>query len=194
MTDEPHPADLLVVFAGADHRKVFAIRAWRRGAARALALGVARFEWRRVPALGLPGSGGLVELVEATPPPERLFLLVAEGERVVARRAAKGRFGTWSEARAFAALIRERNAKTVLVCTSGFHLARALLSLRRALAAQGGPACDLTALAAPEPVDSPLAPSRRWRSPRGWLALSREGFKGAVYALGVPMISEPVTR
>ena len=187
-------ADLLVVFAGADHRKAFAIRAWSGGAAKALAVSVARFEWRRVPALGLPGSGGLVELVEATPPPERLFLLLVEGERVEARRVAKGRFGTWSEARAFAALIRERGARSVLVCTSGYHLPRSIRSLRRALAEQGGPACVLTALAAPLPPDSPLAPSRRWRSPRAWFALAREGFKGAIYALGIPMRSEPVTR
>jgi hypothetical protein len=186
--------DLLIVFAGADHRKAFAVGAWRAGAARALALGVARFEWRRVPQLALPGSGGLVELVEATPPPERLFLLLAEGDRVEARRLAKGRFGTWSEARGFAALIRERNARRVLVCTSGYHLPRALDSLRRALAAEGGPPCELAALPAPEPADSPVAPTRRLRSPRAWLALSREGFKRVIYSLGIPMLSEPVRR
>jgi len=187
-------ADLLVVFAGADFRKAFAIRSWRAGAAPALALSVARFEWRRVPQLGLPGEGGLVDLVGATPPPERLFILLAEGERVEARRVSKGRWGTWSEARAFASLIRERGSRSVLVCTSGYHLPRALLSLRRALAANGSPPCDLAGLPAPEPPGSPLAPSRRWRSPRAWLALTREGFKRVVYALGVPMRSEPISR
>ena len=187
-------ADLLVVFAGADFRKAFAVRSWRAGAARALALSVARFEWRRVPALGLPGSGGLVDLVDATPPPQRLFLLLAEDDRVTARRVAKGRWGTWSEARAFATLVRERGARSVLVCTSDYHLPRALLSLRRALDADGGAACEIEGLPAPEPSDSPLAPSRRWRSPRAWLALAREGFKRVVYALGAPMRDEPITR
>ena len=194
MTNEPTQADLLVVFAGADYRKTFAIASWRGGAARTLALGVARFEWRRVPALGLPGSGGLVELVGATPPHDRLFLLLAEGERVEARRVWKGRWGTWSEARAFASLIRERAPKSVLVCTSGYHLPRAMLSLRRALAADSGTACKIVGFPAPEPAGTPLAPSRRWRSPRAWAALAREGFKGAVYALGAPMFTEPIKR
>ncbi|HET9950896.1 MAG TPA: ElyC/SanA/YdcF family protein [Candidatus Eisenbacteria bacterium] len=194
MATEPRAPDLLVVFAGADFRKEFAVRSWRAGAARALALSVARFEWRRVPALELPETGGLVDLVGATPPPERLFLLLAEGDRVEARRVSKGRWGTWSEARAFASLIRERGARSVLVCTSGYHLPRALLSLRRALDAEGGADCEIAALPAPEPADSPLAPARRGRSPRAWLALSREGFKRVVYSLGIPMRSDPIIR
>jgi DUF218 domain len=186
----PKPADLLFVFAGADARKVFAVRSWREGAARALALSVARFEWRRVPQFGLPEEGGLLRLVEETPAPERLFLLVAEGEHVTARRIWKGRWGTWSEAVALAALIRERGARSVLVCTSGYHLPRTLLTVRRALALDGNGECRVTGLPSPEGPDSPLAPSRRWRSPRAWRRLATEGFKWLVYALGIPMAAE----
>ena len=184
-------ADLLFVFAGTQARKTFAIGAWRAGAARGLALGVARFEWRRVPQLGLPEEGGLVRLVEATPPPQRLFVLVAEGERVAARRVWKGRWGTWSEAVALAAIVREREARSVLVCTDGYHLPRALGAVRRALAFAGIHDCAVSALPVPEPPDSFLAPGRRWRSPRAWRVLAKERFKRIVYALGVPMRIEP---
>jgi len=184
------PADLLFVFAGAQSRKEFAIEAWRSGRAAALVVGVARFEWRRVPALGLPGDGGLVKVVEATPPPQRLFFLLVEGATVEARLVRKGRWGTWSEAVAIAALVRERQARSLVVCTSGYHLPRALLSVRRALSAQGVERCEVSALAAPDPPGSPMAPSRRWRSPRAWIAIAREGMKLALYALGFPSREE----
>lgn len=182
------PADLLFVFAGADERKRYAVEAWRAGSAAALVVSVARFEWRRIPRLGLPGEGGLVALVEATPPAERLFLLVVDGESVEARRVPKGRWGTWCEALAIAALVREREARSLLICTSGYHLPRALLAVRRALSALEGAPCAVAGLAAPEPPDSSLAPFRRWRSPRAWMALASEGAKLAVYALGIPSL------
>lgn len=185
------PADLLFVLAGADTRKQFAIQAWRAGRAAVLVVSVARFEWRRVPLLGLPGDGGLVALVEATPAKERLFLLTVEGEAVEARRVPKGRWGTWSEAKSIAELARERQARSLLVCTSGYHLPRALLAVRRALASQGAGRPAVVGIAAPESSDSPLSPARRWRSPRAWAQLLREGLKWLVYALGVPMAIEP---
>ncbi len=184
------PADLLFVFAGADERKRFAIDSWRTGCASALVMSVARFEWRRAPLLGLPGDGGLVGLVEATPPRERLFVLIVEGVTVVARRVPKGRWGTWSEALAIAALVRERKAKSLLICTSGYHLPRALLAVRRALASGGVVDCAAAGIAAPESHGSPLAASRSWRSPRAWAPLLRERFKWLVYALGIPMAFE----
>jgi len=184
------PVDLLFVFAGADARKVYGVRAWREGTASALALSVARFEWRRVPQFGLPEEGGLLRLVDATPAPERLFLLVAEGERVRARRLWKGRWGTWSEAVALAALVRERGARTVFVCSSGYHLPRVLLTVRRALSMDGNTGCRVAGFPSPEAPESPLAPSRRWRSPRAWTRLATEGFKWLVYAAGVPMATE----
>ena len=172
------PADILFVFAGAEHRKRFALHAWRRGRAATLVMSVARFEWRRVPSLGLPGDGGLVGLVEATPPADRLFQVVVTETSVEARRVEKGRWGTWSEAVGIAALARERGASSLLVCTSREHLPRALLSVRRALSRTGGPPCVVTGIAAPAPDDSPV----------GWAALFLEGVKLVVYAAGIPSI------
>jgi hypothetical protein len=174
--------DLLFVFAGSEARQRFAIDAWRRGAAPALAVSVARFEWRRVPSWGLPEEGGLVELVNATPPRQRLFLLVATGTRVAARRVTKGRWGTWSEALGLAALARERGLRSVLVCTSDYHLPRTLLAARRALDLAGMRDCVLAPLAAPETRPRP-AREQVFR----WL----EGFKWLIYAAGVPMFLQP---
>lgn len=186
----PPSADLLFVFAGADERKRFAIDAWRAGRAAVLVVSVARFEWRRVPLLGLPDDGGLLGLVEATPPTERLFVLIVNGATVEARRVPKGRWGTWSEALAIAAFVRERKAKSLLICTSGYHLPRALLAVRRALASGGGSGCTVAGIAAPETPGSPLASPRSWRAPQAWAALARERFKWLVYALGIPMAIE----
>jgi hypothetical protein len=189
MADET--PDLLFVFAGAQHRKEFALAAWRTGAARTLGIAVARFEWRRVPGLALPGDGGLLGLVEATPPRERLFVLLLDADRVEARRVPKGRWGTWSEAKALAAIARERGVGGIVVCTSGYHLPRAILAVRRALAASGVKECMVTSLAAEEPESSPLAPRARWRSPVAWLRLLGESGKWLVYAAGVPMALDP---
>lgn len=184
----PPSPDLLFVFAGSDARKRFALDAWRRGAAPVLAVSVARFEWRRVPSLGLPGEGGLVRLVDATPPRERLFLLVAEVDRVGARRVAKGRWGTWSEALGLAALARERGSSSLIVCTSGYHLPRAMLASRRALDLAGMRSCELVPLAAVElPGAEPLG-GRRSGGRRESLFRVLERVKWLVYALGLPML------
>jgi uncharacterized SAM-binding protein YcdF (DUF218 family) len=180
------PADLLFVFAGMPSRKAAGLKAWRDGAARTLVLSVGRFEWRRVPALGLPDDGGLLALVESTPPPARHFFIILEGDRTEARLVPRGRYGTWREARALAALARERRATSLLICTSGYHMPRCLLSVRRALQGTSGPVpAEITVR--PLPVTripgSDDVGERRWRSLRAWPELIVESVKQACYAL-----------
>jgi uncharacterized SAM-binding protein YcdF (DUF218 family) len=150
-------------------------------------LSVGRFQWRRIADLPLADDGALRARVEETPPPQRHFVLVLERdgdrERTEARRVAKGRLGTWSEACALAALIAEREARAVIVCSSGYHLPRATLAVRRALRARGAGHVALRRLPVPEPPDAPLAARARWRSPRAWYLLGREGMKWIAYAL-----------
>ncbi|HSQ60533.1 MAG TPA: ElyC/SanA/YdcF family protein [Acidobacteriota bacterium] len=181
----PPPADLLFVFAGAPWRKRAALDAWRGGAARALVLSVGRFEWRRLPELGIADDGGLAALVEATPPERRHFLLVLEEGRAAARLVPKGRLGTWSEALALASLARERGAGSIEVCTSGYHMPRALLSVRRAIGrtVRGGAGPLLRPLPVAEPDGSTLASDRVARSPRAWRALGVELVKRIGYLL-----------
>jgi hypothetical protein len=182
----PHPpTDLLFVFAGAPWRKRAALDAWRRGEARALVLSVGRFEWRRLPALGLEDDGGLAALVDATPPPRRHFFIVYEEGRAEARLVPKGRLGTWSEALALAALARERGAATILVCTSGYHMPRALLAVRRAIRRtfRGATPPLLRPLPVPEPPATAFAAERTGRSPRAWLMLAAESLKRLGYRI-----------
>jgi hypothetical protein len=181
----PPPTDLLFVFAGAPWRKRAALDAWRRGEARVLVLSVGRFEWRRLPELGITDDGGLAPLVEATPPMRRHFFIVYEESRAEARLAPKGRLGTWSEALALAALARERGAASILVCTSGYHMPRALLAVRRAIRRtfRGAAPPSLRALPVQEPPGTALAPDRAGRSPRAWLTLAAEALKRIGYRI-----------
>ncbi len=177
------PADLLFVFAGAPWRKEFALRAWRAGAARTLVLSVGRFEWRRLPSLGLPDDGGLRALVDGTPPPRRHFFILLEGADAQARLVPKGKLGTWSEALALARLVVERRARSVAVCTSDYHLPRATLSVRRAFQGLGVTGVAITALPVAEPENAAMGTARRRRSPLAWALLLQEWFKGGLYAL-----------
>ncbi|HEU4334709.1 MAG TPA: ElyC/SanA/YdcF family protein, partial [Candidatus Eisenbacteria bacterium] len=137
------------------------------------------------PDLGIEDDGGLTALVDATPPPRRHFFIVYEAGRAEARLVSRGRLGTWSEALALAALARERRAGSVLVCTSAYHMPRALLAVRRAFRRTpgGAPTPLLRSLSVSEPAGTTLAPDRVGHSPRAWRALGVELLKRLGYAL-----------
>ena len=188
-------AEAIFVFAGGHPRKEFAAEIWRRGAAPVLIVSVGRFEWRRYAGLGLPGDVALRAAVEQVPPPERHFFVVVEHGRGVAGvpgsiAAApdagaeafpirRRRFGTRNEARALASLTRERGWRSLLVISSGFHLRRVALVVRRALAGSG-----VRASFAAVPYDrDPYGPGRWWRSPRRVIVVLSEVVKLAVYGV-----------
>lgn len=122
-------ADAIFVFAGRESRKRLGLRLFREGLAPRLILSVGRFEWRRFPRLGLPGDGGLVKRVEATDPPKRHFFIRVDADGITSERIERGRLGTWSEARALAALVEREGISTLLVVSHPDHLPRCLLSL-----------------------------------------------------------------
>jgi uncharacterized SAM-binding protein YcdF (DUF218 family) len=126
---ELEKADAIFVFAGRESRKRLGVRLFRDGLAPRLILSVGRFEWRRFPKLGLPGDGGLVELVEATDPPKRHFFVHVERDRITCERVVCGRLGTWSEARALAGVIGRERISKLLVVSHPEHLPRCVLSL-----------------------------------------------------------------
>jgi uncharacterized SAM-binding protein YcdF (DUF218 family) len=153
----PEPADAVFVFAGQMERKEYGVALWREGLAPAIVLSVGRFEWRRVPLLGLPPESGLVELVERTPPPERHFFLEVDRERAAATLRPVLRFGTAGEA---ASLVEEavaRGWRTVLVVSTPFHLRRARLALRRL---GRGAGCRFLVTAVPQ--ERTIHPRERW--------------------------------
>lgn len=129
--EAPCSADAIFVFAGRPERKVYAVDLWRRGLAPILVLSIGRFEWRRIPRLGLPSDGGLVDLVSATPPPLRHFLLILDRREGVCRLIPRGRFGTATEAAALGHLVAERGLDSVLVVSAAVHLRRIAVSLAR---------------------------------------------------------------
>jgi hypothetical protein len=144
---------------------------------------VGRFEWRRYAALGLPGDAALRAAVERVPPRERHFFVLVErpaaadtaGAEVVA--VPRRPFGTRNEARALAALARERGWRDIAVISSGFHMRRVALVVGRALVDTGA-APSYTAL---PPERDPYAPGRWWRTPRGVRLVLSEVVKLLVY-------------
>ena len=130
-------ADAIVVLAGRPERKTYGLELWKDGAAPALLLSVARFEWRAFPSLGLPDDGGLAALVAQTPPRLRHFLVTLDERGAHAEWMPRGRLGTWGEAVGAARLARARGWKSLLVVTTEAHMSRTRLAFRRALAGSG---------------------------------------------------------
>jgi uncharacterized SAM-binding protein YcdF (DUF218 family) len=155
--EPPCPADAVFVFAGAMERKEYGVALWREGLAPSIVLSVGRFEWRRIPALGLPADSGLPALVESTPPPERHFFLVVRGGEAAATLRPVLRFGTAGEAAALVEEAAARGWRSVLVVSTSFHLRRARLALGRL--GRGG-SCRFRFVAVPE--DRTSHPRRRW--------------------------------
>jgi len=94
-----------------------------------------------------------------------------------------GRLGTWSESLALARLVAARRARSVVVCTSDYHMPRAILSVRRALHGLDIAGVAVAPLRVPEPAGSALASAGRARSPMAWALLLQEWFKWGAYAL-----------
>lgn len=179
------PLDAIFVFAGGQARKECAADLWRvlsragahGGDGPALVVSVARFEWRRYALLGLPGTDALQEAVPLLPPRERHFFVILEPRSVEVRHVPPRRWGTRTEARALAALARERGWRSLLVISSAFHLSRVRLVVRRALRDTG----VAVAYAAPARGADPHGPGRWWRSRRGIGLVASEAVKRVLY-------------
>lgn len=181
-SEPPAPADAIFVFAGQMERKEYGIELWRRGLAPVLVLSVGRFEWRRVPLLGLPPESGLVALVERTPPPERHFFLEVDRGGASASLRPVLRFGTAGEAASLVDEAAARGWRTVLVVSTPFHLRRARLALGR-LGHRAGCAFRFTAV----PQDRTVHPRDGWwRRPATRRLVLAEAVKWLAYRL-VPL-------
>lgn len=172
-------ADAIFVFAGSQERKEFGVQMWRRGDAPVLVVSVGRFDWRRYRLLGLPGDDALRLAVERVPPPERHFLVVAEGTDASVIEVPLHRFGTRNEARALAALVEGRGWKRVIVISSAFHLRRVALTVGRALRGSGVAAAYAALPAERDRYRAGLW----WRSPRGIRFVLGEFLKLAIYRI-----------
>ncbi len=175
----PCPADAIFVFAGRPERKAYGVELWRRGLAPLLVLSVGRFEWRRLPALGLPSDGGLLDLVAATPPPRRHFLLSLDRDSASCVVIPRGRFGTATEAAALGRLAAERGLGSVLVISSAPHLRRVALSLARV----PRPSSTRFVLAAVPDSMCSIGRERWWANREVCALLAKEWLKWALYRI-----------
>jgi hypothetical protein len=141
----------IFVFAGRESRKRFGLELFREGTADKLVLSVGRFEWRRFEALGLPGDGGLVNLVESVVPRKRHFFVHVDRQSIRAEAVPVGRLGTWSEARALAALVERERLESLLLVSHRRHLRRCRLSAWALLP----PGTRLEAFPCPESAGEP---------------------------------------
>lgn len=126
----PAKADCIFVFAGRPERKEFGLWLYRNGYADQIVLSVGRFEWRRFSHLGLPDDGGLLELVNQTPPVRRHFFVHLGQQGATCVLVPKRRFGTWTEASAISSWARKKHIRNLLVVSTGHHLRRAIATLR----------------------------------------------------------------
>jgi uncharacterized SAM-binding protein YcdF (DUF218 family) len=174
----PREADVIFVFAGRPERKRFGLALWKEGYAPTLVLSVGRFEWRRFVELGIP-DGGLLDLVERTPPVRRHFFVVARPDRVGTHHVEPGTLGTWTEASALVDFLAAEKAASVLVVSSAIHLRRAVSTLQ-ALARRRGLMLRVDAAPVPE-HESSIAREGWWREPRARRAVLWEGVKLLLY-------------
>jgi uncharacterized SAM-binding protein YcdF (DUF218 family) len=123
-------ADCIFVFAGRQNRKEFGLRLYGSGYADQIVLSVGRFEWRRFSEMGLAHDGGLLELVNRTPPVRRHFFVHLGPHGATCLLVPKGRFGTWTEASSITSWARKRHIRSLLVVSTGFHLRRVIATLR----------------------------------------------------------------
>lgn len=185
----PREAEVLFVFAGRPERKPYGLGLWRRGYAPTLVLSVGRFEWRRFAELGLRDDGGLIDLVQRTPPEERHFFVVlhragANEETARAFRVETRGLGTWNEARALAEFLERERVGSVLVVSSASHLRRALTTLRALTPRE----IRIDATAVPE-RESSIAREGWWRTARQRRVVLWEAVKLLLYRARLGLIA-----
>jgi hypothetical protein len=120
-------ARVIFVLAGRECRKDFALALFERGLSDVLLMSIARFEIRRFISRGLELRGDLQQLAASIAPEARHFFVTrwSTGQQSETEQIPVGRFGTWSEIRAFSRWLGDnQRIRTGLVVSSGFHLRR----------------------------------------------------------------------
>jgi uncharacterized SAM-binding protein YcdF (DUF218 family) len=169
----PRKADCIFVLAGRQERKVFGIQLWKQGYAPEIILSVGRFEWRKFYHLGLSTDGGLKAMVDQTPPVHRHFFVRMNGKEAHCQWVQPGWLGTWREAWAMAAFLKNEPIQSLMVISDAVHLRRAAVAFRQAFR---GRDFQLAFVA----VDSASLPAERqswWQQPESRTYVLKELFK-----------------
>ena len=155
--DSPVYSDAIFVLAGHKSRKVLAIQLFGQGTAPRILFSVGRFEIRRFPELGLPQTIDLLQLAQTTPPPQRHFFVLFEGQQFTVQRIPVRVLGTLSEIDALADWVAEHPAiSSLLIVSSAAHLRRLRICCRMLLPQK----IRTKFLAAPE--ESAMPNQRNW--------------------------------
>lgn len=178
----PEKADCIFVFAGRPERKVYGLQLFRQGYAKRIVLSVGRFEWRGFPGLGLANDGGLVEMVQKTPPEMRHFFVIVDDAGVRCQLVPKGKLGTMSEILALADFVRQNDVRQLMVVSSSYHLRRVCATLRSCFPSRR---LKLNPVAVPEDMAAERR-SKWWAYPRLSSVIRKEYLKLIVYKAVLP--------
>ena len=123
--EEPMESDLIFVLAGCPSRKDYGLKLFYERWAPLLLLSTARFDIRKFARLELPFCINLTQLSQGVPPQERYFFVAVDRRAWTMEQIRKRFWGTLSEIVALAHWMeRHREVSSVLIVSSGFHLAR----------------------------------------------------------------------
>ena len=122
----PEKADCIFVHAGRPERKRYGLYLYRQGYAESIVFSVGRFEWRRFSELGLEDDGGLIRMVQQTPPHERHYFVHLRQGAAHCSLIEKCLLGTLQEATALSRFVERESIRRLIVLSSGFHLRRAV--------------------------------------------------------------------
>ena len=127
-------ADLILVLAGLEERKVYALELFERQEASTILFSVGRFEVRKFARLGVGETLDLRGMAAKLPPNRRHFFVWIRKQEAWAENISTGRFGTWSEIAAFARAIDGHSViHSIIVVSSWYHMLRVRICCRALL-------------------------------------------------------------
>ena len=123
--EQPTQSDLIFVLAGRHSRKEYGLKLFHERWAPRLLLSTARFDIRNFAELDLPSSTDIAAVCTTVPPKQRYFFVAVDRRGWAVEQFRKRYWGTLSEIAALAKwLERHREISSILVVSSGFHMAR----------------------------------------------------------------------
>jgi hypothetical protein len=170
--------DVIVVLAGKPERKSYGVKLFQQGLAPRLVLSVSRFDVRSTATL-LADPAHLFALRDASPPNERHFWAVFEGNQVTVAKAKLEGTGTYAELEGLGAYLAGRPPASLGLVSTSIHLRRIRFCCSR-IRFFAGKQLYLW----PVPEELSAFPRRAWwKHAADWLYLISEYVKLAGYRL-----------
>lgn len=176
--DGPAPCGVILVLAGRPERKPYGLKLFQQQFAPRLIVSVGRYEIRRTgQQLSVPA---LLELRDATPPPQRHFWIDYRGDcQHILRAEGIRRSSTFWELHALARYLGPEVRKRIAIVSTSIHLRRVMLCCRKIPEFSQA---QLLFLAVPEELSS-FEKSHWWKRLDHWSYILSEFSKLMAYAL-----------